>query len=481
MTKQINFSVLNCDGVPTTNFDKLDQLVAHVRQNHITVLLETRVSDLTPLTVNLDTHTKCFHNTVISEGRRGQGVAIFVHNSLTDLVRIWKVSDNIQAVWVKICGSVFGVGGQVILGGMYMNPQSSTRKESDIGQMFSDLQLEVSEAQAHCTQLILMGDFNARLDQHPDPFVEPFSYLLEAFPQLKETRAGQHGNSYMNTAGECLLDIAVSTPLILTTGRGRGDDGQPTFFGYSAASTPNATRTEHIAMSPDLYSCCQEIRVLHHIDLMDHRPLTCQFLIHGLPHLDMRLPGHTARQTDDQPRFTWKQGSMHRYVTNLLENDSAQQVFYEAIQEGNADSACDNFVSYIQRAAEMADMVSKRKPRRTRLGLPMAPWFDGTCRSYKADIRRHIRQRLPVTDLKRDYFKYRRKRERAHQKSKAQETIDMIESRSVDAYKVMRLPKQQLITPISTDIWTQHLQQTPNSYQHLSIFYTSIFHFIKLS
>ena len=433
--------------------------MTHVRQNHITVLLETRVSDLTPLTDHLDTHSQCIHNTVGFEGRRGQGVAIFVHNSLSDLVHIWKISDVIQAVWIKICGSVFGVRGLVIMGGIYINPQSSTRSESHIGQMFSDLHLEISEAQANCSHLLLMGDFNAHLDRQPDPFDEPFSFLLESFQSFKETRTGQHHNSRMNAAGEFLLDIAVSTPLILTTGRGRGDDGQPTFFGYNATSTPNATRTEHIAMSPDLYSCCQEIRVLHHIDLMDHRPLTCQFLVHGLPHLDTRLPGHAARQRDDQPRLKWKQDTRHRYVTNLLENISAQQTFYEAIQEDNADSACDIFVSYIQRAAEMADMVSGRKPHRARIGLPTAPWFDGTCRAYKADIRHHIKQRLPVADLKRAYSRYCRMRKRAHQKYKAQEVVNLIDSRNVDAYKVMRLRKHQLTTPIPADIWTQHLQQ----------------------
>jgi len=106
---------------------------------------------------------------------------------------------------------------------------------------------------------------------------------------------------------------------------------------------------------------------------MDHRPLICQFLIHGLPHLDVRLPGHATRQRDDQPRLTWKQDSLNRYVTYVQENESAQQAFYEAIQEGNADSACDIFFSYIQHAAEMADMVSNGKPHRARIGLPMAP------------------------------------------------------------------------------------------------------------
>lgn len=48
-------------------------------------------------------------------------MAIYVHNSISDLVHIWKVSNNIQIVWVKVCGSVFGVEGRVMLGGVYIN------------------------------------------------------------------------------------------------------------------------------------------------------------------------------------------------------------------------------------------------------------------------------------------------------------------------------------------------------------------------
>ena len=53
-----------------------------------------------------------------------------------------------------------------------------------------------------------------------------------------------------------LSDIALETPLILTTGRGKGDSGQPTFFGYNSPLNPS--QTEHILvhcpLSPLLYS-----------------------------------------------------------------------------------------------------------------------------------------------------------------------------------------------------------------------------------
>eukprot|EP00983_Pelagomonas_calceolata_P056483 1144603-Pelagomonas_calceolata.AAC.1 len=48
------------------------------------------MGDLTRLNSDLYTHNKCFHNTVDFKEQKGQGVAIYIHNSLHDLVRIWK-------------------------------------------------------------------------------------------------------------------------------------------------------------------------------------------------------------------------------------------------------------------------------------------------------------------------------------------------------------------------------------------------------
>jgi len=49
-------------------------------------------NDLTRLSSQFRTRTICYHNNVETGGRRGQGVAIFIHNSLARLVQLWRVS-----------------------------------------------------------------------------------------------------------------------------------------------------------------------------------------------------------------------------------------------------------------------------------------------------------------------------------------------------------------------------------------------------
>ena len=168
---------------------------------------------------------------------------------------MWKISELYQAaVWVYINGSVFGVRERVLLGVVYINPRSSSRTDAEISLMFSHMQHDVSETQSESQHMILVGDFNARLDNLPDHFPEGHAAMLFRFPELGTTRLGQYKDR-ANTAGRCLRDIALETPL-LTTDRGKGDNGdngQPTFFGYNPPFNPS--RTEHILMFTALFFC----------------------------------------------------------------------------------------------------------------------------------------------------------------------------------------------------------------------------------
>ena len=136
------------------------------------------------------------------------------------------------------------------------------------------MQHDVSEALSNSQHMILLGDFNAHLDNLPDHFPEGHAAMLSRFPELGTTRLGQY-KGRANTAGRCLRDIALETPIILTTGRGKGDNGQPYFFGYNPPFNPS--RTEHILMSTALFMCCKQISVLHEFGSADHRPLLCHF------------------------------------------------------------------------------------------------------------------------------------------------------------------------------------------------------------
>ena len=95
--------------------EKLNQLVTlYVQEQHIAILLRlVPMKQLTRLSSQL--HTQ-FATTTMSRGRRGQGVAIFIHNSLAGLVRMWKISELYQAVWVYIMDQFLGYGRECFWG-----------------------------------------------------------------------------------------------------------------------------------------------------------------------------------------------------------------------------------------------------------------------------------------------------------------------------------------------------------------------------
>jgi len=344
-----NVSILNCDGIAQNDHsDKLEQLVRHICSNHITVLLETRVTNLESLSKCLPSHSKCFHNSVLNEGRKGQGIAIYIHNSLHDLVHIYKISDSIQAIWLTIDGSVFKVPERVVLGGLYINPVSNTRSQSDISELFSIAHMEVMEASTLSPHVLILGDFNAHLGQTGEPLTHQFKQLLERFPHLSAPRLNQTKHTRLNMAGQCLLDLAASIPLILTTGRGKGDIGQATFFGYSNATLPS--RTEHVAMTAELYTRCQGIRTVQKVNTMDHKPLKLQFCTGDINHIDMRLPTHMHDNNQGQ-KLVWKEQAAEHYVNNLVSDGPTRNQFDLAIDEGNVDAAYDTLAHLIENAA----------------------------------------------------------------------------------------------------------------------------------
>jgi len=80
----------------------------------------------------------------------------------------------------------------VLCNSVYINPRSSSRSETEISQMFSLMQHDVSKALSGSQRMILVGDFNAHLDNLPDQFPEGHVAMLSRFPELDTTRLGQY-------------------------------------------------------------------------------------------------------------------------------------------------------------------------------------------------------------------------------------------------------------------------------------------------
>jgi len=76
------------------------------------------------------------------------------------------------------------------------------------------------------------------------------------------------------------------------------------------------------------------------------------------------------------------------YVNNLVSDDLTLNQFDWAIDEGYMDLAYDTLARLIENVASDANMISRGRPARAKLNLPMPPWFDSTCRAMKAHLRR---------------------------------------------------------------------------------------------
>ena len=104
----------------------------HIAQHHIAVLVATKTNDVVSIFATaLPTYT-VYHIPISSTmiGRKGNGVAVLVDQSIHDFVTIWHVSEQIQAVWLKCAGQVFNVPGNVALGAVYLNPKTVTLRRA---------------------------------------------------------------------------------------------------------------------------------------------------------------------------------------------------------------------------------------------------------------------------------------------------------------------------------------------------------------
>ncbi len=78
-----------------------DDIIDLVRQHHLSVMVETRSSVFDSLLAKLPGVT-CFSSQVQHQGRKGGGVAIFVHSTIKDHVSVWRQSDAMHAIWLRV-------------------------------------------------------------------------------------------------------------------------------------------------------------------------------------------------------------------------------------------------------------------------------------------------------------------------------------------------------------------------------------------
>ena len=193
---------------------------------------------------------------------------MLVHNSISDFIQPWEFDGTLQSLWFKAQGRVFGVPGQVLFGGVYVPPRSQAHTQEVLEGLYEQLanrvHLGMGQGYSH---VCVVGDFNAHLGTASEFTYEHYA-LQDRFPELARAREPTRPGDRQNLSGKLLLDVCTTAPevLITTTGRERGGDmAQPT--------CREATRTEHVLLSPDLFESLHRVACLSRVVESDHCPL----------------------------------------------------------------------------------------------------------------------------------------------------------------------------------------------------------------
>ena len=148
--------------------------------------------------------------------------------------------------------------------------------------------------------------------------------------------------------------------------------------------------------------------------------------------------------------MVWRDEHKDAFVSHMLENETVLQSFRNSIRNQEHQSCYKHFLDLNTLAA--TGMTTRRMSRRMQLGLPMAPWYDATCRDYKRRIRWNKKHNQPFAELQLPAEKKQFKKEMAD------EMVGLTDARSPEVYKLLTANKLSDTSPISAEMWTEHFQ-----------------------
>jgi hypothetical protein len=79
----------------------------------------------------------------------------------------------------------------------------------------------------------------------------------------------------------------------------------------------------------------------------------------------------------------WRSEHKAALVTHMLENETVLQSFRDSVRNQEHQFCYQLFLDLITHAADATGMTARQMSRKMQLGLPMAPWYDATCRIDK--------------------------------------------------------------------------------------------------
>jgi len=475
--KELRLYVHNVDGIPDPAVEpesvKSDLLCTNVRKHHVSVLVETRTNDLDRIMINVRGTHKLVHKLNVPDGcagRRGYGVAVIASNLCAEYMSVFRIAPDIQCVWIKCRKERFGLNRDVLLGAVYANPQGRLFSVHRVRDQFTHLFEELACATQVTPDLLLCGDFNAKIGNLREVSDAHYGALVDC-PALEAAR--RCACSDVNVAGRLLVDIAAAYGLVFTTGRVHGDVGQPTFLGYRSDSrSVRRSRPDHVLLSTSLFKCVEKSDICDPLlDTTDHGSISLVFNVPDAVQGADWIPSfeHVCGmgQCASKLSLIWKHERQSVYVEELERNLEMPVQLEAALEAGNIDTACFCLRSWIMQAASehnvgMCNFQGCVFKRTEKQGIRRPVWFDEQCRLKRRLFIQAVQSGQAVHAcrfLKKEYKKQTRRSRRAYERYQKAVFLDRLKRHRPDIHDMLKKQRSTHQTPITAESWRSYLQR----------------------
>ncbi len=234
---------------------------------------------------------QCLHNprpvfvmsSVKAAVKHSGGVVVFVNDSWSNCVSLWKQSTYGTRLWLQFqCSGVT----LLFLAVVYAPPIGSPYADEGL---FENIAAEVGMIQDLGGSILLIGDFNARTNAADDYadcryFADHMPDTLPLGNDFPEVLPEQHNSNKGGLKGwhNEFLDLCRSSGLFILNGRITGDESRE----CTCFANGGSNLVDYMVASPALFDCATSF-VVHKCPLFygkgcdfDHRPLSLNLQLH---------------------------------------------------------------------------------------------------------------------------------------------------------------------------------------------------------
>ena len=347
--------------------------------------------------------------------KKSGGVAILIRNELVEGIEIIKNMNSSEYLICRLDKKFFKFSKDIFILNTYIKPQntsSSTQLENgaatlrQIEDIISDLQ--------KTGDVILCGDFNARIAQNPGQIVEnvsdhiplPDDYIPDALS--KRNSLDKNVNSY----GKIFLNLIKNNQLIILNGRTLGD----LTGNFTSIQKNGCSVIDYISVSSNLKSDIKYLKVLPFTEYSDHRPISTELRINQISTLN------TSSLHDDYEkapcRFIYSQENKDLFLN--MQSDEASLRIIEEINSllqsasttedsetvGKSIKTINNQITqHLRKLASQCFKTTKPKDNKFKQNKP---WFNWHTRKAKRELRKATdsTDNFPSSEfLRRNFYK----------------------------------------------------------------------------